>query len=461
MKRARTALGLAEASLGEIGMEGNRRHFVRVLASSGIALALSAAAMAGPGLTPKEQLGKALYFDNISQPAHSMSCATCHGSKMGWTGEVAGVNLHGAAYRGAQPQRFGGRKPPSSAYASFSPKFYFDGAEFVGGVFWDGRATGGTLGSPVAEQALGPPLNPVEQNMPSAQAVCQHVAKSKYASLFGQVWGPGSLDCSDAGIVETYRRIGKSIGAYEGSRELNSFSSRFDEYWYACIAAGNDEEACGSAEDEQSVLDPKGLLTHQEFEGLLEFGEYCSDCHTSTKSAGMRDGKPLPPLFTNNQFDNVGVPKNPDNPFYKMDKVYLDNGTPINPLGAAWIDLGLGGFLARTADYATLAEANYGKFRVPTVRNVDARPGKGWPKAYMHNGALKSLEEVVHFYNTRDVPGAGWAPPEYPENLNVELFEGKPIGNFELDVEAEAAIVAFLKTLTDRDLSGQPVKNRK
>jgi cytochrome c peroxidase len=379
---------------------------------------------------------------------------------MGWTGEVAGVNLHGAAYRGAQPQRFGGRKPPSSAYASFSPVFHFDGAEFVGGVFWDGRATGWTLGSPVAEQALGPPLNPVEQNMPSAQAVCQHVATSKYASLFGQVWGPGSLDCSDAGIVETYRRIGRSIGAYEGSREVNSFSSRFDDYWYACIAAGNDEEACGTAEGEQAALDPRGILTHQEFEGLLEFGEYCSDCHTSTEPADGLGGK-LPPLFTNNRFDNVGVPKNPENPFYKMDKVYLDNGTPINPAGAAWVDVGLGGFLQSTRDYATLADANKGKFRVPTVRNVDARPGKGWPKAYMHNGALTSLEEVVRFYNTRDVPGAGWAPPEYPENLNVELFEGKPIGNFELDAEAEAAIVAFLKTLTDRDLSGQPVKNSK
>jgi cytochrome c peroxidase len=441
-------------------MEGNRGYLVRALATSGVALALSAAAMAGTELTPLEQLGKALYFDDISQPARSMSCATCHGSKSGWTGDVAGINLHGAAYRGAQPQRFGGRKPPSSAYASFSPVFHWNGEEFEGGVFWDGRATGERLGSPVAEQALGPPLNPVEQNMPSAQAVCQHVATSRYASLFQQVWGPGSLDCSPAGIAATYDRIGLSIGAYEGSSEVNSFSSKFDDYWYACIAAGNDKEACGTAEGDQAMLDPQGILTHQEFEGLLEFGEYCSDCHTSTESAGMRDGKALPPLFTNNRFDNVGVPKNPENPFYRMDKVYLDDGTPINPQGATWIDLGLGGFLARTSNYAGEAAAHYGKFRVPTVRNVDARPGKGWPKAYMHNGALKSLEEVVHFYNTRDVPGAGWAPPEYPGNLNDELFEGKPIGNFELDADAEAAIVAFLKTLTDRELAGQPVKNR-
>jgi cytochrome c peroxidase len=80
---------------------------------------------------------------------------------------------------------------------------------------------------------------------------------------------------------------------------------------------------------------------------------------------------------------------------------------------------------------------------------VDLRPGKGFPKAYMHNGVFKSLEEVVHFYNTRDVPEEGWAPSEVEMNVNRELFEGKPLGNFELDAEAEAAIVAFLKALSD------------
>jgi cytochrome c peroxidase len=63
---------------------------------------------------------------------------------------------------------------------------------------------------------------------------------------------------------------------------------------------------------------------------------------------------------------------------------------------------------------------------------------------------FKSLEEVVHFYNTRDVPAEGWAPPEVNRNVNNDLLEGVPLGNLELDTEAEAAIVAFLKTLSDR-----------
>ena len=404
-------------------------------------------------LTPAEQLGKHLFFDNISQPARSVSCAACHGPDAGWTGPVAGNNVQGGVYRGAVPTRFGNRKPPSSAYATFAPVFHYDdiAGEFVGGNFWDGRATGEHLGNPAADQALGPFLNPVEQNMPSPQSVCEHVASARYAALFRQVWGPDALDCSPAGTAATYDRIGLSIAAYEGSREVNAFSSRFDDYWRACLAAGNDPEACGLAEGDKAVLDPGGILTPQEWLGLVEFGEYCSPCHDSTGGDLVR-----PPLFTDFQFDNIGVPRNPDNPFYKMDRVYLDDGAPINPDGVHWVDLGLGGFLRSRPEWAHLAPAHDGKHRTPTVRNVDKRPGPGFPKAYMHNGALKSLREVVQFYNTRDIAAAAWPPPEVPDNVNRELFEGKPLGNLELDDEAVDAIVAFIKTLTDRTVVKKP-----
>lgn len=421
---------------------------VVLVCAIGLVFIVAEALAAKPSpLSPLEQLGKELFFDNISSPAANMSCAECHAASTGWTGPVAGINLHGGVYRGAQPTRFGNRKPPSSAYASFSPVFHYNAVagEFVGGNFWDGRATGERLGSPTAEQALGPFLNPVEQNMPSMEAVCQHVAQAKYAGLFEQVWGEGSLDCSTANVDATYDKIGLSIGAYEASTEVNSFDSKFDLYWKACLDAGNSEEACGLAEGEHATLDPQGILTAQEFDGLIEFGEYCSECHVSHVSGP--DG--LPPLFTDFRFANIGVPKNPENPFYKMDKVYLDDGSPINPLGKDFVDFGLGAFLRSRPEWEHLAAENDGKFRTPTVRNVDLRPGKGFPKAYMHNGVFKSLEEVVHFYNTRDVPGEGWAPPEVPVNVNTDLFEGKPLGNFELDAEAEAAIVAFLKTLSD------------
>jgi cytochrome c peroxidase len=411
-----------------------------------VVIAAAGVAKKGPTLTPKEELGKALFFDKISSPK-SQSCADCHAESVGWTGPVAGNNVTGSVYRGAVPQRFGNRKPPSSGYATFAPLFHYDAGagEFVGGNFWDGRATGWVLGNPAADQAMGPFLNPVEQNMPSKQAVCEAVAKSKYAGMFAVVWGPGSLDCSEAGVAATYEKIALSIAAYEGSPEVNRFDSKFDLYWQTCLAAGNSEEECGLAEGEKEVLDPANIFTEQEFDGLIEFGEYCAECHVSHQSGPNG----VPPLFTDFRFDNIGVPKNPQNPFYKMDTVYLDDGSPINPLGSAYIDRGLGGFLRSQPQWAHLAEENDGKFRTPTLRNVDKRPGINFPKAYMHNGVFKSLEEVVSFYNTRDVPEMNWAAPEVPENVNQELFEGVPLGDFQLDAEAEAAIVAFLRTLSD------------
>lgn len=421
------------------------------LAAAATTLLLLAAGTAVVGqapLTPKEQLGKQLFFDNISSPAKSQSCASCHSPAAGWVGGIAGANVHGSVYRGAEPRRFGNRKPPASSYATYSPVFHYDAdlGGFVGGNFWDGRATGERLGNPAADQALGPFLNPVEQNMPGKAAVCEHVAGSKYARLFEQVWGSGSLDCSPAGVDGMYDRIGLAIAAYEGSKEVSPFNSRFDDYWRACLAAGNDEEACGLAEGDKEVLDPGGIFTQQEFDGLVEFGEYCSPCHTSTE----RGPGGVPPLFTGFTFDNVGTPRNPENPFYGMDDVYLDSGEAINPDGADWIDYGLGDFLRTRPAWAGMAVLHDGKHKVPTVRNVDKRPGKGFRKAYLHNGVFKSLEQVVHFYNTRDVASEGWAPPEVPYNVNRELLEGKPLGNLGLTAEAEAAIVAFMRTLTDR-----------
>ena len=113
---------------------------------------------------------------------------------MGWTGPIAGINIHGGVYRGAFPVRFGDRNPPSSAYATFSPIFHYDAlGEFFGGNFWDGRATGERLGNPAADQALGPPLNPVEQNMPSKTAVCEAVAGAKTPPCLRQCGGRGRL----------------------------------------------------------------------------------------------------------------------------------------------------------------------------------------------------------------------------------------------------------------------------
>jgi len=370
-------------------------------------------------LAPKELLGKKLFFDKISSP-DSMSCADCHAPDVGFTGPVGGINKHGAVYRGAVPQRFGNRKPPSAAYATVSPIFHYDGGEglFIGGNFWDGRATGEVLGNPAADQALGPFLNPVEQNNASKMAVLEQVASSKYADLWEMVWGePVSYD-TPADIEKNYDRIGLAIAAYEDSSEVNQFSSKYDYYLMGEVEL-TEQEAWGL-----ELFEGKGL---------------CAECHPSQPGAGGELA-----LFTDFTFDNLGVPKNPDNPFYSMDTVYLDDGSPINPEGSAWIDPGLGGFLANHSDpfYQSKAAENWGKHKVPTLRNVDKRSGNNFPKAFMHNGVFKSLKEVVHFYNTRDVEA--WPPPEVMQNINTD-----ELGNLGLTDEEEDAIVAFMKTLSD------------
>jgi cytochrome c peroxidase len=379
---------------------------------------ISSASIAADGLSPKESLGKALFFNKISSPDW-VSCSTCHDPDMGFTGPIGGINKHGAVYRGADPHRFGNRKPPSAAYATLSPVFHFDTGEgtFVGGNFWNGRATGERLGNPAADQALGPFLNPVEQNNSGKQAVLEQIADSKYADLWEEVWGEPISYETDSDIDKNYDRVGLAIAEYEASNEVNQFSSKYDYY-----LAGEVE------------------LTEQEAWGLELFNDpekgNCAACHPSEPSGDE------PPLFTDFTFDNLGVPRNPDNPFYDMDEVYLDDGSPINPLGSAWIDEGLGGFLSTRPEWAGMAAENMGKQKVPTLRNVDKRPGNNTPKAFTHNGFFKSLEEVVHFYNTRDVED--WPEPEVSENVNKD-----ELGNLGLTKEEEAAIVAFLRTLSD------------
>jgi cytochrome c peroxidase len=361
-------------------------------------------------LTPIEELGKLLYFDsNLSTPP-GQACAACHAPEVGFTGPDSDINATQAVYPGAVHTRAGNRKPPTAAYGGESPVLFFEEDEglWLGGMFWDGRATGWTLGDPLAEQAMGPFLNPLEQNNPDMKQVVDRVAKSDYADLFVEVWGEGSLDPVND-VYGSYVRIARSISAFEQSAEVNPFSSKYDAYL--------------RGEARLTKLEKKGLR-------LYEGKAMCSACHPSKRG---RHGEP--PLFTDFSYDNLGVPKNPLNPFYFAP-------SNVNPEGEDWVDLGLGGFLMNAGYPSEVYMPEIGKVKVPTLRNVDKRPDSGFVKAYAHNGYFKSLEEIVHFYNTRDVEV--WPMPEVPMNVNTD-----ELGNLGLTPEEEAAVVAFLKTLSD------------
>lgn len=211
--------------------------------------------------------------------------------------------------------------------------------------------------------------------------------------------------------------MGLAVGAYEASNEVNAFTAKYDAY------------LAGTA-----------MLTEQEAWGLelFEGKALCSACHPSEGPGA---------LFTDFSYDNLGTPANPLNPVYEIDP--------------GFVDLGLGAFLessGRVADGSDL----YGAVKVPTLRNVARGSG---PKAFGHNGVFKSLDQIVHFYNTRDVmpaceagvinPTPGglsrmgmetdcWLPPEVAENVNTD-----ELGDLGLTLEEERAIVAFLETLSD------------
>lgn len=361
---------------------------------------LAVAPYAGLILTKQQiTLGKELYFDtNLSFPA-GQACGSCHAPEAGWVSPDKSVHLHGGVHPGAVSKLFGNRKPPAVAYAAFSPEFHYDPEtdSYFGGQFWDGRA------NTLTDQAKGPFLNPVEQNNPSKQSVVYKAATSRYGYLFNEVYGPNGIDYK-RNVEQSYHRIAESIAAFEASPQVNPFDSKFDYF-----------------------LKGRAQFTQEEIDGLNLFQEFCTACHRMDVGP-----EPNKPVFTNYGYENIGTPKNPDNPFYKMP-------ARINPQGANWIDLGLYNTTGRPQDK--------GKFKTPTVRNVDKRPYPGFVKSYGHNGFFKSLEEIVSFYNTRDV--AAWPASEVPETASTMLLSGRPLGNLELTNYEEAALVAFMKTLTD------------
>ncbi len=339
-------------------------------------------------LALKQILGSLLFFDtNLSTPP-GQSCATCHDPDAGFADPDSQVPVS----QGVHPDRFGNRNTPTVTYAALTPEFrMITSQNFIGGQFLDGRA------ATLVEQAKQPFLNPLEMANPDEQTVVQAVHAADYADLFEEVYGEGSLDS----IETAYNQIADALAAFQSSDEIIPFTSKFDAF-----LAGQVE------------------LTEQESRGfqLFDGKAQCFSCH-------------IAPLFTDHTYSNIGVPKNPDNPFYDLPPEF-------NPDGADFVDLGL------AANPNVLLVSENGKFKVPTLRNVAITP------PYMHNGVFQTLEEVVNFYNTRDVlpqcsqagtPGIDcWPAPEVADNVELLLM-----GNLGLTPQEVAAIVAFLQTMTD------------
>ena len=175
-----------------------------------------------PQAAEKIELGRQLFFDPRLSIDNTVSCASCHDPKKGWSNNEANA-------AGVGGQR-GGRNAPTvinSAYARFQ--------------FWDGRA--GTL----EDQALGPIANPIEMNLPIDKMVEKVNAIEGYRTQFQKVFG------SDV----TAPNVAKAIAAFE--RTVLSGDAPYDRF-----KAGD-----------KTALSEKGQRGMRLFFGKAN----CSSCH--------------------------------------------------------------------------------------------------------------------------------------------------------------------------------------
>jgi len=218
-------------------------------------------------LTSEEQLGKSLFEDvNISYN-QMQSCRSCHDGAAGFA-DPAGTPVS----LGADGVSKGRRNTPTAAYAGMSPVRYKTSKnEYYGGLFWDSRDHGLTLGDPLMEQAQGSPLNPVKMNTTLDDLV--NVLKSSYAEQFAAEYKFTNF----ADQSEAYRLFAQAIAAYQRSPDVMKFSSLFDQ----------------------------GKLTRDQMKGHGLFQQYCSSCHPMANNTGY--GAP----FTTFGYVNIGLPENP------------------------------------------------------------------------------------------------------------------------------------------------------
>ncbi len=295
-----------------------KKIIISIISTLGVLVVTTMVIAAGgpPAVTNNlQKIGMHLYDDKNLSLYQNQSCRTCHHHFAGFADLKNHLNPYTSVVStGSDGVSKGGRNAPTSAYAGFSPPLaQLNDGEYEGGLFWDGRAEGNSesLADPLAEQAQGPPLNPVEMAMPSKAAIIEVIKNSSYVNLWYKEFGNNSLNDADA----AYDNFARAIAAYERSADVTKFNSKFDLY-----------------------LANKAQLTPSEKNGLDLFVTNCDRCHSTVAAFNAPA-----PLFTNYRYANIGVPAN-----------------PLVPLVSA--DLGLGAIVDDNLQN--------GKFKVPTLRNI-------------------------------------------------------------------------------------------
>jgi cytochrome c peroxidase len=365
-------------------------------------------------LSAMAQLGRLVFFDPSLSSSGALSCASCHSPQHAY----GPPNDLPVMAGGANLKRQGLRAVPSLMYLERQPNFSIgpesgeneglatpapaSNAVPQGGLFWDGRAN--TLQS----QALGPLLNPLEMDGGSAARVAAKLRRAPYAWRMVQLFGAAVFARANVAVNEALFAVAR----YQiEDPSFHPYSSKFDAW-----------------------LEGKARLSPAEARGYALFGDprraNCAACHLDRPG-----GDGLPPLFTDAQFEALGVPRN---------AALAANRDP------AYHDLGICGPVRTDLKTAT---QYCGMFKTPTLRNVATR------HAFFHNGVYHSLEGVLDFYTYREAKpqrvysGAKYddLPAAYRANIDTvdAPFDRKRGQAPPLTPAQERDIIAFLHTLTD------------
>jgi cytochrome c peroxidase len=460
----------------------------------------------GNGYQAVRTLGKLMNFDTNISPFRDIACSSCHMPYVAFGPPIPSVNLTMIAYPGSYRFRSGKRNPQRYTYAPDFPVLEYNTTQgaFFGGNFWDSRATGYELQSPDAHQSQGPPVDTQEHMFPDTACIVFRLSQAQYRPLFEQIWGADSFDIKwphdTEDICETpggasifgtntqpvrlspedrtksdndYNHWAQSVSFFERGDDVSPFTSKFDAFLKSSTT---------------TPLSPDEMAGYNLFRGKAN----CNSCHLDGRSTAPTPPPPqgsapnstdtgaaadARPLFTCFGSSNLGLPLNPRDAFYYQTTPDFFGFTG-NPYGFGYRDLGLGTFLRSgfgswanpNASWVQFAPASDGLMQVSTARNVamtptkcptTEAPGPYFQKEFFHNGYIKSLKQLVHFYNTRDradydhpatsghcKPGFiekvnCWPMPEVPDNVDTT------VGDLQLTDQEENQIVAFLQTLTD------------
>jgi cytochrome c peroxidase len=459
----------------------------------------------GNGYQAMRILGKLMNYDLNISPFRDIACASCHMPYVGFSGPIPSVNLTMIAYPGSFHFRAGKRTAQRYTYAPDFPVLEYNTtqASFFGGNFWDARATGYELQAPDAHQAQGPPVDTQEHMFPDTACIVFRLSQAVYRPLFEQIWGADSLNikfphdteeiCDTPGGAskfgtntqpvllspedrtrsnDDYDHWAQSVGFFERGDDVSPFTSKFDAFL---------------SNPTQFPLSADEMAGYNLFRGKAN----CNSCHLDGRSTAPTPPPPegtapdssdngaaadARPLFTCFGYANLGLPLNPRDAFYYQTTPDFFGFTG-NPFGFGYRDLGIGTFLRSgfgswanpNAEWTSLAPAWDGRMQTSTARDValtppqcptTEAPGPYFQKEFFHNGYIKSLKQLVHFYNTRDVfpfavtsghcPSGKtekvdcWPQPEVP-GPTVDMTVGK----LNLTDHEEDLIVTFLQTLTD------------